>query len=373
SRDYKQKITKLEKKIFEEAGQVFNVNSTRELQFVLIEKLKLPMAKKIKTGFSTDQKELDRMRGMHPMIDHLLEYRKYTKLLGTYIDALPELVHPETGKLHTNFHQAVAATGRLSSMDPNLQNIPVREDTGKAIRRGFVCSKGRVLLSLDYSQVELRIMAHYSHDPALMEAFTRDDVDIHARTASSIFGVAEDQVTADMRSKAKVVNFSIIYGVTDFGLSQSLQVPRAEAKMYIEKFFEKYPGVKKYMDDTIAFAGKNGYVETLFGRRRQIPDIHSPNRFRREGAERTAINTPIQGTSADLIKRAMIDIHAKMKSKKLESQMILQVHDELLFDVVPSEKDEVVSIAKGEMESTRLRVPLRVDHGFGQNWDEAKG
>ncbi|HMU85791.1 MAG TPA: DNA polymerase, partial [Leptospiraceae bacterium] len=198
-------------------------------------------------------------------------------------------------------------------------------------------------------------------------------VDIHARTASSIFGVAEDQVTADMRSKAKVVNFSIIYGVTDFGLSQSLQVPRAEAKMYIEKFFEKYPGVKKYMDDTIAFAGKNGYVETLFGRRRQIPDIHSPNRFRREGAERTAINTPIQGTSADLIKRAMIDIHAKMKSKKLESQMILQVHDELLFDVVPSEKDEVVSIAKGEMESTRLRVPLRVDHGFGQNWDEAKG
>ncbi len=373
STDYKKKIAKLEKKIYEEAGQVFNVNSTRELQFVLMEKLKLTLGKKIKTGFSTDQKELERMRGMHPMIDHLLEYRKYTKLLSTYVDALPLLVHPDTGKLHTNFHQAVAATGRLSSMDPNLQNIPVREETGKMIRRGFIPSKGRILLSLDYSQVELRIMAHYSQDPALMEAFTRDDVDIHARTASSIFGVSEKEVTGDMRSKAKVVNFSIIYGVTDFGLSQSLQIPRAEAKMYIEKFFEKYPGVKKYMDDTIAFAGKTGYVETLFGRRRQIADIHSPNRFRREGAERTAINTPIQGTSADLIKRAMIRIHERMKAKKLKSQMILQVHDELLFDVVPGEKDDVLELARTEMEDAKLRVPLRADHGFGKNWDEAKG
>ncbi|MBL8020484.1 MAG: DNA polymerase I [Leptospirales bacterium] len=373
SRDYKKRIATLEKQVYDEVGQVFNLNSTKELQFILLEKLRLPMGKKIKTGFSTDQRELERMRGLHPMIDHLLEYRKYTKLLSTYVDSLPLIVHPETGKIHTTMHQAVAATGRLSSMDPNLQNIPVREEQGRAIRRGFIASKDRELLSLDYSQVELRIMAHYSKDPSLMEAFTRSDVDIHSRTASSIFGVEESAVTSDMRSKAKVVNFSIIYGVTDFGLGQSLQIPRAEAKTYIEKFFEKYPGVKRYMDDTIEFAGKNGYVETLFGRRRQIADIRSPNRFRREGAERTAINTPIQGTSADLIKRAMIDIHAEMKGKRMQSDMILQVHDELLFDVVPTEKDAVLAIAKKHMEDANLRVPLRVDAGFGKNWDETKG
>ncbi|MCE9600454.1 MAG: DNA polymerase I [Spirochaetia bacterium] len=373
SSDYKKRIAKLEKQVYDEVGQVFNLNSTKELQFILLEKLRLPMGKKIKTGFSTDQRELERMRGLHPMIDHLLEYRKYTKLLSTYVDSLPLIVHPQTGKIHTTMHQAVAATGRLSSMDPNLQNIPVREEQGRAIRRGFIASKGSELLSLDYSQVELRIMAHYSKDPMLMEAFTRSDIDIHTRTASSIFGVGEDEVSSDMRSKAKVVNFSIIYGVTDFGLSQSLQIPRAEAKTYIEKFFEKYPGVKKYMDDTIEFAGKTGYVETLFGRRRQIADIRSPNRFRREGAERTAINTPIQGTSADLIKRAMIDIHAEMKSKQMKSDMILQVHDELLFDVVPAEKEAVLDIAKKHMEDANLRVPLRVDAGFGKNWDETKG
>jgi len=373
SAEYKKQIARLEKTIHDEAGLVFNVNSTKELQFVLLEKLRLPMGKKIKTGFSTDQRELERMRGLHPMIDHLLEYRKYTKLLSTYIDALPELVNPQTGRIHTTLHQAIAATGRLSSMDPNLQNIPVREDMGRAIRRGFIPAKGHELLSLDYSQVELRIMAHYSKDKALMEAFTRDDVDIHSRTAASLFGIGENEVTPDMRSKAKVVNFSIIYGVTDFGLGQSLSIPRAEAKQYIERFFQRYPGVKRYMDETIEFCAKNGYVETLFGRRRQIPDITSSNRFRREGAERTAINTPIQGTSADLIKQAMIRIHAKMISRKLRSLMILQVHDELLFEVTPAEKDEVVKLARAEMENADLLVPLRVDAGWGKNWDETKG
>lgn len=373
SAEYKKQIARLEKTIHDEAGLVFNVNSTKELQFVLLEKLRLPMGKKIKTGFSTDQRELERMRGLHPMIDHLLEYRKYTKLLSTYIDALPELVNPQTGRIHTTLHQAIAATGRLSSMDPNLQNIPVREDMGRAIRRGFIPAKGHELLSLDYSQVELRIMAHYSKDKALMEAFTRDDVDIHSRTAASLFGIGENEVTPDMRAKAKVVNFSIIYGVTDFGLGQSLSIPRAEAKQYIERFFQRYPGVKRYMDETIEFCAKNGYVETLFGRRRQIPDITSSNRFRREGAERTAINTPIQGTSADLIKQAMIRIHAKMISRKLKSLMILQVHDELLFEVTPAEKDEVVKLARAEMENADLLVPLRVDAGWGKNWDETKG
>jgi DNA polymerase-1 len=373
SKEYTRHIARLEKTIHDEAGLVFNVNSTKELQFVLLEKLRLPMGKKIKTGFSTDQRELERMRGLHPMIDHLLEYRKYTKLLSTYIDALPGLVNAGTGRIHTTLHQAIAATGRLSSMDPNLQNIPVREDLGRAIRRGFIPAKGHELLSLDYSQVELRIMAHYSKDKALMEAFTRDDVDIHARTAASLFGVGEDEVTPDMRSKAKVVNFSIIYGVTDFGLSQSLSIPRAEAKQYIERFFQRYPGVKKYMDDTIEFCVKNGYVETLFGRRRQIPDIKASNRFRREGAERTAINTPIQGTSADLIKQAMIRIHAKMKSRKMKSLMILQVHDELLFEVPAAEKDDILKLAHSEMENADLRVPLRVDAGWGKNWDETKG
>lgn len=373
SGEYKKQIAKLEKTIHDEAGLVFNVNSTKELQFVLLEKLRLPMGKKIKTGFSTDQRELERMRGLHPMIDHLLEYRKYTKLLSTYIDSLPDLVNPETGRIHTTLHQAIAATGRLSSMDPNLQNIPVREDMGRAIRRGFVPAKGHELLSLDYSQVELRIMAHYSKDKALMEAFTRDDVDIHARTAASLFGIQENQVTPDMRSKAKVVNFSIIYGVTDFGLGQSLSIPRAEAKQYIERFFQRYPGVKRYMDETIEFCAKNGYVETLFGRRRQIPDITSSNRFRREGAERTAINTPIQGTSADLIKQAMIRIHAKMISRKMKSLMILQVHDELLFEVLPDEKEDLVKLARAEMENADLLVPLRVDAGWGKNWDETKG
>ncbi|MEQ9363215.1 MAG: DNA polymerase, partial [Leptospirales bacterium] len=255
---------------------------------------------------------------------------------------------------------------------PNLQNIPIREETGRMIRRGFVPRKGNVLLSLDYSQIELRIMAHYSNDAALIETFRAKDVDIHTRTAASLFAVPEDDVSADMRSKGKAVNFSIIYGVTEFGLSRNLGISRDEARLYIERFFEKYPGVRKYMDDTIAFAGETGYVQTLTGRIRQIPEIKTQNRFRREGAERTAINTPIQGTSADIIKMAMLDIHRDMTAQKLKSKMILQVHDELLFDVTPTEKDAVLNIARERMEGAmKLKVPLDVDYSFGNNWDEA--
>jgi len=372
SDDYEKRLQGLETEIFKAAGVSFNISSTKELQHILFEKMMLPRGKKTKTGYSTDQSVLEDLRGSHSIIDNLLEHRKYSKLKSTYVDALPEIVNPVTGRLHTSFNQTIAATGRLSSVEPNLQNIPIREDTGRAIRRGFIPEKGSELLSLDYSQIELRIMAHYSEDPALMEAFIEDSVDVHARTASSIFGVKEKEVTPDMRAKAKVVNFSIIYGVTEYGLGQSLNVDRHEARAYIDRFFEKYPCVRKYMDSTVKFAEKTGYVETLSGRKRQIEDIKSSNRFRREGAYRTAINTPIQGTSADIIKIAMIRIHHDIAKKKLKSRMILQVHDELLFDVIPSEKKEVLEIAKGHMENAmELRIPLKVDYGFGKNWDEA--
>ncbi|MDH5655035.1 MAG: DNA polymerase I [Spirochaetia bacterium] len=372
SKDYEKKLNKLEKQIHTDAGEPFNINSTKELQVVLFETLNLPRGKKTKTGYSTDQSVLEDLRGMHQVVDRLLEHRKYSKLKSTYVDALPRLIHPVTGRIHTSFNQTIAATGRLSSNEPNLQNIPIREDTGRAIRRGFIAAPGCEILSLDYSQIELRIMAHYSKDPALEEAFISDKVDIHARTASSLFGVNENNVNADQRSKAKVVNFSIIYGVTDFGLGQNLNIPRNEAATYIERFFEKYPGVRRFMDETVEFAEKNGYVETLSGRKRQITDINSSNRFRKEGAKRTAVNTPVQGTSADIIKLAMIEIFNAFQKEKLKSKMILQVHDELLFDVIPEEKETVLTIAKEKMENAmKLRVPLRVDYRFGKNWDEA--
>jgi len=372
SKQFEKKIAGLEKAIHTEAGQEFNINSTKELQFILFEKLQLPKGKKTKTGYSTDQSVLEELRELHPMVQSLLDHRKYSKLKSTYVDALPELIHPETGRIHTSFNQTIAATGRLSSNEPNLQNIPIREEEGRAIRRGFVPAKGCELLSLDYSQIELRIMAHYSQDEALMEAFIKDDIDIHRRTAASLFGISEEAVNADQRAKAKVVNFSIIYGVTDFGLARSLGIGRNEAGLYIDRFFERYPGVRRYMDDTFEFAEKHGYVQTLNGRKRPIPDITSSNRFRKEGAKRTAINTPIQGTSADIIKLAMIKIDDDFGKKKIRSKMILQVHDELLFDVHPEEKQAVLEIAKERMEKiVSLRIPLRVDWKFGKNWDEA--
>ncbi len=372
SKSFERKLTSLENRIYKAAGYEFNVNSTKELQKLLFEDLNLPKGKKTKTGYSTDHSVLETLSGLHPVADYLLEHRKYGKLKSTYVDALPALIHPESGRIHTSLNQTIAATGRLSSVDPNLQNIPIREETGRMIRQGFIPREGHELLSLDYSQIELRVMAHYSKDKALIEAFAKEGLDVHARTASSLFGVDEDKVDPDMRSQAKAVNFSIIYGVTEFGLSRNLGIPREAAREYIEKFFAKYPGVRKYMDDTIAFAEKHGHVETLFGRIRQIAEIKSSNRFRREGAQRTAINTPVQGTSADIIKMAMLKIHADMKRKKLRSHMMLQVHDELLFDVVPEEKDEVLNIAKSRMEKiVKLKVPLKVDYGFGKNWDEA--
>ena len=372
STEYLKNLAEVEKKIYKHAGYEFNIRSTQELQKLLFEDLNLPKGKKTKTGYSTDQEVLESLSGLHPLVDNILKHRKCAKLHSTYIEALPRLINPQTQRIHTSFNQSITATGRLSSVNPNLQNIPIREESGRAIRRGFIAAPGNILISMDYSQVELRIMAHYAKDRALIDALTKEGGDVHRSTASGLFGLNEEKVTEEMRSQAKIVNFSIIYGVTDFGLSRKLAISRSMASEYIEKFFMKYPGVREYMKKTIALASEKGYVETLTGRIRQLPEIKAANRFRREGAERTAINTPIQGTSADIIKIAMNNIDARIQKGKLKSRMILQVHDELIFDVVPKEEKEVFELARKSMEGAMdLSVPLLVQGGRGKNWDEA--
>ncbi|MCB1189185.1 MAG: DNA polymerase I [Leptospiraceae bacterium] len=372
SKNFDQKITKLVSSIHEYAGKTFNVASTKELQKVLFDDLKLPMEKKTKTGFSTDHSVLENLQGKHPIIDALLEHRKYTKLKSTYIDTLPQLINANTNRIHTSYNQTIAATGRLSSTDPNLQNIPIKDEEGKLLRKGFVpANQDYLLLSLDYSQIELRIMAHFSQDKRMIDAYSQG-VDIHVRTGSGLFGIEEDQVTPEMRNKAKIVNFSVIYGVTPFGLAQNLKISRQEAKAFIDKYFLQYPGVQKYMDDICKSCEEKGYVETITGRRRYIPEIHSKRRQEVEGAKRVAINSPIQGTSADMIKIAMIKIHHKMKKEKLQSKLIMQVHDELVFEVHKSEKDNLYKLAKEEMEKAiPLDVPIVVQGNFGENWEEA--
>lgn len=371
SREYEEKIQYLIKKIYEEAGVEFNINSTKELQMILFEKMKLPIQKKTKTGFSTDQNVLESLKHFHPIIEYILQYRKLTKLKNTYIDVLPDLVQPETKRIHTNYAQTITSTGRLASSNPNLQNIPIKEEEGRAIRKGFIAEEGYKIVSLDYSQIELRILAHYSQDGNLIKAFHQNE-DIHAQTAMSLFSTSRDNITPDMRSKAKILNFSIIYGVTPYGLSQNLGIEPSEAKFYIDKFMESYPGVKKYIEKTIAFAEKHQYVETLLGRKRYISDINSSNRRTKEAAERIAINTPIQGTSADIIKLAMIEIHKELIKNQMQSKMIMQVHDELVFEVKNEELEDLIQIAKQKMEhAISLLVPLKVDIGIGQNWEEA--
>jgi DNA polymerase-1 len=372
SKDFEKRIQELEKRIHVHAGREFNIASTKELQVILFEELRLPAEKKTQTGYSTDHSVLETLQGMHPIIDDLLAYRKFTKLKSTYVDTLPNLVNPKTGKIHTSYNQTIAATGRLSSQDPNLQNIPIKDEEGRWLRKAFVPSGPDFeLLSLDYSQIELRIMAHYSQDPQMLEAY-RNGLDIHRRTASGLFGVSEEDVTSEMRNKAKIVNFSIIYGATSFGLSQNLRISRAEAKVFKDKYFEQYLGVEKYMKEMVEFCEKNGYVETLMGRRRFIPDIHSKSRQVVEAAKRIAVNTPIQGTSADMIKLAMIRIHKNIQEKKMESRIIMQVHDELVFEVHSGERAEFQKMAIKEMQNALpLEVPILVEGKFGKNWDEA--
>lgn len=364
----------LEKEIWQLAGVEFNINSTKKVGEVLFDHLKLDdKAKKTKTGgYSTGEEILEKLRDKHPVIGKLLEYRGLRKLLNTYVDSLPELINPRTGKIHTSYNQAVTSTGRLSSTNPNLQNIPVRNEMGREIRKAFTAeNKECSFFSADYSQIELRIMAHLSQDPNMMEAFKSGD-DIHAATAAKIYGVAIDAVTADMRRKAKTANFGIIYGISIFGLAERLNIPRGEAKELIDGYFNTYPEVKNYMDKSIEMAKETGYAETIFNRKRFLPDIHSQNAVVRGYAERNAVNAPIQGSAADIIKMAMVNIFKRFEKEGLKSKMILQVHDELNFNVYREELEKVKSIVLEEMEgAVKLRVPLIADCGVGANWLEA--
>ena len=366
----------IETKIREIAGDPsLNVNSSQQLGIVLFEKLKLdPKPKRTKTKqYSTDEEYLVSLADRHPIINMVLEYRGLKKLLSTYVEALPKLVNAVTGKVHTSFNQAVTATGRLSSTNPNLQNIPIRTEQGRQIRKAFIPSDGdHILLSADYSQVELRLMAHLSGDEALIEAFNNGE-DIHAATAARLFGLPLAEVTPEHRRKAKTANFGIIYGISAFGLKQRMgNISMEEAKSIIDGYFRSYPGVRDYMQRVVAEARDRGYVETIFGRRRYLPDIRSSNSVVRSLAERNAINAPIQGSAADIIKIAMNSIDNELNRRGLKSEMILQVHDELVIDTIKSEKDEVIKIVRDAMESAaQLKVKLVVDCGTGSNWLEA--
>ncbi len=367
------RIEKLAGNIYRLAGERFNINSTRQLGRVLFEKLQLPVIKKTKTGYSTDAEVLEELADTHDIIGHVMLHRQLTKLKSTYVDGLAPLIDPFTGLVHTTFHQNITATGRLSSAEPNLQNIPVRLEEGRKIRKIFRPRRDtNVMLTADYSQIELRILAHLAGDPALLEAF-RQDQDIHARTASEVFGVAPGEVTGEMRGRAKAVNFGIMYGISDYGLARDIKVSRQEAGRYIRNYFDRYRGAKDFIDRTIAGARDKGYVTTILNRRRYLPDLFSSNRTVRNFGERAAVNTPIQGSAADIIKLAMVRIWDEMSRRNLEAKMVLQVHDELIFDVPEKEIGEVGKLVKECMENAiKLDVPLKVDMKAGSNWYDAQ-
>jgi len=357
---------------FEAAGEEFNLGSPKQIQAILFEKLELPVLEKTPKGQpSTAESVLQELAHDYPLPKLILEYRGMSKLKSTYTDALPACINPETGRVHTSYRQAVASTGRLSSTDPNLQNIPVRTPEGRRIRQAFIAPPGSLLLAADYSQIELRIMAHLSGDAGLTQAFESGE-DIHRATAAEVFAVDLENVSNDERRSAKAINFGLIYGMSAFGLGRQLGIPRREAQAYVDLYFARYPGVKQFMDDTRERARDRGYVETVFGRRLYLPEIKSGNPARRQYAERTAINAPMQGTAADIIKRAMISLHKWLAESGVQARMIMQVHDELVFEVAEDAVAEVQSVVVKEMESAaRLSVPLKVDVGVGNNWDEA--
>ncbi|PJC61127.1 MAG: DNA polymerase I, partial [Ignavibacteria bacterium CG_4_9_14_0_2_um_filter_37_13] len=372
SKELEKSINEYSEKIFRLAGETFNINSPKQMQKILFEKLQLQSSRKTKTGFSTDAQTLESLRGEHEIIDTILEFRQVAKLKSTYADSLPTLIHPKTGRVHTSFNQTIASTGRLSSNDPNLQNIPIRTELGREIRKAFVPrDKNHSIISCDYSQIELRIMASMSNDERLLEAFQQGE-DIHRRTAALVFQIPEEEVTPDMRRKAKEVNFGILYGIGIFGLKTRLQISQQHAKEIIETYFNTFKSVKAFMDASIQSAKEKGYAETLLGRRRFLKNINSKNFSLRNFEERVAINMPIQGTAADMIKLAMINIHNELSRRKLETKMILQVHDELVFDALKSETEEVISLVKELMENALpLNVPILVETGIGDNWIEA--
>jgi DNA polymerase-1 len=371
SDEYQSELSRIEGRIFALAGESFQVASPKQLQRILFEKLKLPVVKKTKTGYSTDEGVLEQLSSHHELPAEVLAYRRLAKLKSTYVDALPPLVDPTTGRIHPTFHQSGAATGRLSSSNPNVQNIPIRSEEGIRIREAFVPAEGHRLLSADYSQVELRILAHFSGDESLIEAF-RSGEDIHQRTAAEVSGIAPERVTAVQRAHAKAINFGIIYGSSAFGIANQLGIAQADAQSTIDAYFSQYRGVRRFLDATVEEAKSDGFVRTLLGRRRYLPDLASRNRVLRQAAERMAVNTVIQGTAADLIKKAMVEVAQALEDRELSARMILQVHDELVFEVPDAEAEQLESLVRDRMESVyALEVPLVVEVGLGSNWREA--
>jgi len=372
SKELEHQLENLTREIYSAADTSFNIHSTQQLAEILFNKLHLTPVRKTKSGFSTDVAVLEALKGTHPIIDMLLDFRQSTKLKSTYIDALPKLINTRTGRVHTSFNQTVATTGRLSSSDPNIQNIPIRTEIGRSIRKAFIAGDPEsFILSADYSQIELRVMAHISGDEGMTEAF-RNREDIHTTTAAKVFGVPLPEVTREMRRKAKEVNFGIMYGIGAYGLANRLEISQSEAKEIIARYFARFPKVQQYISDTIAGARKDGFVSTLLGRRRYFPDIRNNNQNVRQNAERQAINMPIQGTAADMIKLAMIHIDTEIMKQKLSSSMLLQVHDELVFEVPRPEESIMKILVETEMrQALPLSVPVEVDLGIGKNWLEA--
>ncbi len=371
SEEFERELARIEREIHELAGEEFLVGSPKQLQVILFEKLGLPILKKTKTGYSTAESVLEQLAAHHELPGKVLAWRKLSKLKSTYIDALPRLVDERTGRIHPSFHQLGAATGRLSASNPNVQNIPIRGEQGARIREAFIPAEGGILVSADYSQVELRILAHYSGDESLIEAF-RNGEDIHRRTAAEIAGISIDEVTDEQRARAKAVNFGIIYGSSAYGLSQQLGIAAAEAQETIDTYFERYAGVRRFLDETVARAKQDGFVRTLMGRRRLLPDLNSRNRVLKQAAERMATNTVIQGTAADLIKKAMVDVDGVLREGHIEATMILQVHDELVFEATEASREALTRSVREKMEGVaELAVPLVVDVGYGANWRDA--
>lgn len=370
---FQEKIKELEKTIYEHAGETFNINSPKQLSVILFEKLGLPVIKKTKTGISTDIEVLERLSEEHEIVEKIIEYRSMVKLNSTYVEGLKNEVNKQTGRVHSVFNQTIASTGRISSTEPNLQNIPTRTEEGRELRKAFVPEKGCILCDADYSQIELRVLAHLANEKNLIDAFEHD-LDIHAKTASQVFHVELSEVTPEMRSRAKAVNFGIVYGISDYGLSRDLKIPRKESKKYIENYMDYYSNIEKYMKDIVEQGKKDGYVTTYFGRRRYIPELASRNFNIRSFGERIALNTPVQGTAADIIKAAMVGVYKRLKNNKMKSRLILQVHDELIIEASHDELNEVKTILKEEMENVvdNFKVRLKSDISTGGSWYEAK-
>ncbi len=370
--ELEQELNHFRRRIYQLTGSEFNINSPQQVSEILFEKLQLPKVKKMKKtkAQSTDFEVLTELAPLHPVPKLLLEYRQLAKLKSSYVDTILSLINPKTGRIHTSYNQTVAATGRLSSSDPNLQNIPIRTEWGKKLRRAFIPDEGHLYLSADYSQIELRILAHLSQDPALIKTFVNDE-DVHKRTAQEVFGEESTLFPEEQRRKAKIINFSIIYGTSAFSLSKELNTTPQEAQRFINKYFEKYPKVKEFLDKIVEEATETGYVKTLLCRMRPIPELKSKNKNVQEAGRRMALNTPIQGTAADLMKKAMIDVWKEIKKRKLKTKMILQVHDELVFEAKPEEKKELEALVKEKMENVYpLKVPLKVKLSWGINWAE---